>query len=199
LDLSGGTFLDTFNWIDLVLILGLLAGLFTGLGLGFYRQAAMLLALAGGLVLASRFTVDLSRSALFQPVGEQFGIIGSEMVAFGTILLSCIGLALLGMLIFRSFFDRTLKLVDALIGGAMGVALSAFLFGILILAVFQWTDTRLHRPIRESVLGSRIAEGTRVLVKIFPEEFQYRVDASLDPTLPPRFAGAKELEPGGDH
>ena len=199
MDLSGGAFLDTFNWIDLVLILGLLAGLFTGLGLGFYRQAAMILALASGLVLASRFTIELSQSSLFSPVAEQFGSVGSEMVAFGTILLGSVLLALVLLFIFRSFFDKTLKLIDALIGGATGVALASFLFGILILAVFQWSDTRLHQPIRDSVLGSRIAEGARLLVRIFPEEFQHRLNASIDPTLPSGLAGTQELEPGGDH
>lgn len=167
------------NWIDVVVLLGLLSGLFTGAGVGFYRSTAMLLSSAVGIVLAGQFAVTLSTTELMAPVRAEMGPLLTQLLSAMAIFFSCVGFTVLATMILRSFFDKTLRICDNLLGGVMGVSLAAILMGVLILGVFQWPDSRIHEPIRSSVSGSQLADGTRQLGRFFPQEFRDRFDMSL--------------------
>lgn len=167
------------NWIDAVLLLGLVAGLLVGIGVGFYRQIAIFFALVVGMVAAGRLAAPLADTPAFGPVIEALGPEGGRVAAFATVLWGALVLGLLACLVFHSFFSKSLKFVDGLLGGAMGVAISSLLFGVLILGVFHSEMTKLDDPIRESRLGSQLAEGARYVARIFPEDIQDRLDRAL--------------------
>ncbi|MGE3163554.1 MAG: CvpA family protein [Planctomycetota bacterium] len=167
------------NWVDLVLALALAAAFLVGLGMGFYRQLAIVIALGLGIVLAGQFSTRLATSGTFEAVHARFGATGAECAAFCTIVLAPLLLALLSILVFRSFFGRTLKVLDSLLGGLLGLAIGVLAFGLVLLATFHWEDTWLHEPVRASVLGSRLAEVARASSQVFPEEYRRRVEASL--------------------
>ena len=167
------------NWIDYALLLGLVAGLFVGIGVGFYRQVAIFCALAVGLVAAARLADPISNAAFFQPVTEVLGEGGANVAAFAFVLWAALVLGLLSCLVFHSFFSRTLKVFDGVLGGAMGVAISSMLFGLLLLGVFHSNATQLNEPIRTSQIGSRLAEGARYVSRIFPDDIQQRFDQAL--------------------
>lgn len=170
---------DGCNWIDVVVLLGLLSGLFTGAGVGFYRSTAMLLGSTAGVILAGQLSVPLSTTDLFSPVRQEMGPLFTQLFSAVAIFCSCAGVALLTTMILRSFFDRTLRICDNILGAAMGVSLSAILMGVLILGVFQWPDSRIHAPVLDSLSGPQLAEGTRQLGRFFPQEFRDRFDLSL--------------------
>lgn len=174
-----GEIWDRCNWIDVVVLLGLLSGLFTGAGVGFYRSTAMLFGSAAGIILAGQFAVPLSTTSFMSSIRAEMGPLFTQLLSATAIFCSCTGAALLTTMILRSFFDRTLRICDNLLGAAMGVSLAAILMGVLILGVFQWPDSRIHAPIRQSVSGPQLADGTRQLGRFFPQEFSDRFDISL--------------------
>jgi len=169
------------NWIDVVLLLGLASGLLVGIGVGFYRQVAIFFSLAAGLVAAARLATPLAASSSFAPVNDALSLdpAGSRVVAFAAILWVSLVLGLLICLLFHSFFSRQIRFIDGLLGGAMGMAISSLLFGLLILGIFHSEVTRLDEPIRTSRLGSRLAEGARYAARMFPADIQERFDKSL--------------------
>lgn len=186
---------ELFNWLDVVLSVGLLSAFLVGLGAGFYRQVAIIFSLAAGLVLASQFTLPLAAAEFWAPVHARLGQSGSEAAAYGGIVLASLGIGLIGILLFRTTFGKTLRFVDSILGGAAGVAIGALMFGLTFLGTFHWEETWLHKPIRESYLGSHLAEGARVVSHIFPEDFRQRVEASLEEKLTPVVAGSEVSEP----
>ena len=174
-----GEIWDRCNWIDVVVLLGLLSGLFTGAGVGFYRSTAMLLGSAVGIILAGQFAVPLSATQFMSPVRGEMGPLFTQLLSATAIFCGCAGIVILTTMILRSFIDRTLRICDNLLGAAVGVSLAAVLMGVLILGVFQWPDSRIHAPIRKSVSGPQLADGTRQLGRFFPQEFSDRFDISL--------------------
>ncbi|MDE0960012.1 MAG: CvpA family protein [Planctomycetota bacterium] len=170
------------NWIDMVVILGLLSGVFTGVGVGFYRSSALLLGSTIGLVLAGQFSVPLAMTPLFSSIRADLGPLASQVLAGFIIFSSCASLAFLTTVILRSFFDQTLRICDNVLGGLMGISLAGVLLGVLFLGVFQWPDSRLHQPIHTSLSGPAIAEYTRQLGRFFPQPFRERFDLSSAPS-----------------
>lgn len=167
------------NWIDLILGLGLIAALLVGFAMGFYRQLAIIGSLLVGLVLASQFTERLAASGTFETMHARFGTTGAQCAAYCTLILVPLLIGLLSVLIFRSFFNRTLKALDSLLGGVLGLSVGGLFCGIVLLGVFHWEENWLQAPIRSSFLGSRLAEGARSVSRIFPEDYRRRVETNL--------------------
>jgi len=152
---SASSFRDAWaqsNWIDMVVVLGLLSGVFTGVGVGFYRSTALLLGSTIGLLLAGQFSVALSLTPLFSSIRADMGPLASQVLAGLAIFCSCAGVAFLTTMILRSFFDQTLRICDNVLGGLMGISLAGILLGVVFLGVFQWPDSRLHQPIRRNLV-----------------------------------------------
>ncbi len=177
------SFWQVFNWLDAVLAVGLLAAFLVGLGAGFYRQVAITVSLIDGLLVASQFTQPLAATELWTPVHAKLGTSGAEATAYAAIILVSLLAGLLSILVFRSYFGRTLRFLDSVLGGGTGICIGGLVFGLIILGVFHWPETALHSPIRESYLGSRLAEGAKAVSKVFPEDFRQRVEASLENKL----------------
>lgn len=174
------SFWQLFNWLDIVLAIGIVAAFLIGLGAGFYRQLAITCSLMLGFVLASQLTTPLAAADFWDPLHARLGQNGAEACAFGAIVFACLFVGGIAVLCFRGFFNKTVRFVDSILGGFTGATIGALLFGIIFLAIFHWEDTRFHEPIRKSYLGSHLAEGARVASRVFPEDFRKRVDASLN-------------------
>ncbi len=178
---SIGEWATGLNWIDYVLLLGLGAGLLVGVGVGFYRQVAIFFALLVGLFAAAWLATPLAASDSFAPIRDALSLEpdGARVAAFATVLWISLVLGLLACVVFHSFLSRHLRFVDGILGGAMGVAISSLFFGLLILGVFHSDMKRLDDPIRESQLGSRLAQGAGFVAKLFPDDIQQRFEEAL--------------------
>ena len=171
------------NWIDVVILLGMLAGLFTGAGLGFFRSTALLVGSTTGAFMAFQFSIDLSQTPLFGSVVRELGPLGAQILAGLSIFVGSIISTMLITHFFRSYFDQTLKTCDGVLGALMGASLAAMIFGLLLLGVFQWPDGQIHGPIRSSVIGVPLAEATGKLDQFFPTDFRDRFNVTLAESL----------------
>lgn len=170
---------QAFNWLDLVLILALLAALLVGIEMGFYRQLIVLCSLIVGIVFAGQLSQRLATNDAFDAIHAEFGSAGAECAAFVLIVLTPLLLALLSLLLFRKRLDKASQTLDSLLGGVVGVGVGVLGFVLVVLATFHWEDTWLHRPLRSSALASRLAEGSRVASLVFPAEQRRRVESCL--------------------
>lgn len=173
----------SLNWVDLVLGLALLAALLIGVGMGFYRQLAIVASLVLGWVLASQFTAPLAGAEWFAPVHTHCGSDGAEFIAYAAVILATVGVGVACILIFRRHFGKPMRVFDSAVGGATGAGIAALAAGLLVLGIFRWEETWLHQPLRDSYLGSHLAEGARAAAKIFPDEYRERVEASIEGSL----------------
>ena len=171
------------NWIDIVILLGMLAGLFTGAGLGFYRSTALLFGSTTGAFMAFQFSMDLSHTPLFKDVVFELGLLGAQILAGLTIFVGTIFSTMLVTYFFRSYFDQTLKTFDGVLGALMGATIAGLIFGLVLLGVFQWPDGEIHGPIRASVIGVPLAEATGTLDHFFPTDFRDRFHVTLAESL----------------
>ncbi len=179
MDSSSESLWQLLNWVDVGLLLALLATFFIGLSLGLYRQVAILGSLVLGIVVASQVTAPLAASGFFQPVATRLGPEGSQALAYSGLLLGTLLLGVGTLFIFRRFFGKTLRFVDNALGGVVGLLVGALAFGLFALGVFHWEETRLHAPLKNSYIGRPVIDGTRVVVFLFPEDFRKRVEVSL--------------------
>ncbi len=180
--LEPATLLEQLNWIDFCLLLALLGCLLVGFGMGFYRQLAVAGSLVVGFLLASRLSQSLAASDMFETVRAELGQSGAEGVAYGAIVLSSLLVGLASLLIFRNFFGATLKFVDSILGGALGLAVGCLLFGCFALGVYHFEESQFHAPIRQSAIGSQIADSVRVATRLFPDELRARIESGfMDP------------------
>ncbi|MEM7263501.1 MAG: CvpA family protein [Planctomycetota bacterium] len=190
------TLLEQLNWIDLCLILALLGCLLVGFGMGFYRQLAIAASLIVGFVAASQLAQPLARSEWFERVHAEIGQSGAEGVAYATVLLGSLLVGLACLLIFRSFFGSTLKFIDSLLGAVLGTAVGCLVFGLFAMGVYHFEDSQFHRPIQQSLLGSRIAEGVRVGSRLMPEELRTRIEAGVTKAAAEAFQDDPSRAPG---
>lgn len=171
------------NWIDIVILLGMLAGLFTGAGLGFYRSTALLFGSTTGAFMAFQFSKPFSHTPLFSSVGVELGPLGAQILAGLAIFAGSVFSTMLITYFFRSHFDRTLKTCDGVLGALMGGGIAGLVFGLILLGVFQWPDGQIHQPIRDSVIGVPLAEATGTLDHFFPTDFRDRFQLTLSESL----------------
>ena len=128
------------NWIDIVILLGMLAGLFTGAGLGFFRSTALLFGSTTGAFLAFQFSDGLSMTPAFGSIVSEMGPLGGQILAGIAIFACCILITMAITYYFRSFFDKTLETCDGVLGALMWASLAGLVFGLLVLGIFQWPD-----------------------------------------------------------
>ena len=77
-EMQDPSFWQLFNWLDLVLAIGIVAAFLIGLGAGFYRQLAITSSLVLGLILASQLTNPLAAASFWEPIHARLGQNGRQ-------------------------------------------------------------------------------------------------------------------------
>ncbi len=175
-------FLECFNWVDLVLVLSLIATLLIGFGLGFYRQFTLGVGLFVGLLIAGRYTGALASTTPFLAIATHVGDGAGRIAAYLTLLALPALAALASFAVFPRIFGSVVRVFDSLLGSALGVASAVLVFWLFLLGSVQAERPWVSVPVQESYLGSRLARGACVLSRIFPQEFRERVEQELAPT-----------------
>lgn len=136
--------MGVFNWLDLILIVFLLAGMAVGYAQGFVRQLIGLAAMYVSLVLATQFFRALSQlvgSLLKQPPNTL-----TNALAFFAILFVAMGIVnFLALDAYKSTRIRVLPLLDHTLGLVLGVA-SMWILASVVVSVLIFAATTQNWP-----------------------------------------------------
>ncbi len=168
----------SWNWIDIVLVLVLLASILAGVIKGFAWQAVRFAFLLFGILLAKAYAAPLGvqlRPLLGSHARPPADKYLAYAIIFLVIYISSLGIAF-GI---RTAIDKLkLSSFDRLFGGLLGL-LKGILFvyaAFLLIAVAKADDAPLAVAMRESQ-SSRIVSGIDSIVHpLFPQEFHDRIE-----------------------
>jgi len=153
------------NWLDIIIIIGLVISVFVGLRTGIIKAALSLAGLIVGVILAGKF---------YEPLAKLFGFIPNEdaanIIAFALILvIVLIIVALLARLL------RFIAKVTVVLGWLdyVGGALFGFLIGAIswsaILAI--WVKFFGGELVADSFLAKMLLDKFPLVLGLLPSEF----------------------------
>jgi membrane protein required for colicin V production len=147
----------SLNWLDVILIIILLITFILGLIKGLLRQVIGLLAVVGGIILASRYYGWVSWK-LFKFISSDFW---RNCLAFLIVFIAVLLLGWLISFILTKLMKGTLSLTNHLLGGLFGL-----LKGILISAVIVF-GLLVFNFEREALVKSKLAPACLKVAKSF--------------------------------
>jgi membrane protein required for colicin V production len=160
------------NVTDVVIIVVLLIGFFSGIGRGFVRGILGLAALVVGIMIASGNYQRLADTALSFMPGEN----GPEILSFVVIFLVVVLLVgLVGRIISRALREASLGWLDRLAGAILGIVVASVVLSVILLlaAMAGLEDQKL---LAESRMAPRVIGVTDVVVSILPEDARMRIE-----------------------
>lgn len=160
------------NVTDVVIIVVLLIGFFSGIGRGFVRGLMGLVALVVGIMVASGTYQRLAGSALSFIPGDK----GPEIVSFAVIFLVVVLLVgLIGRIISRALRQVSLGWLDRLAGAILGIVVASVILSVILL-VAAMADLEDQKLLAESRMAPRVIGVTDVVVSIFPADVRLRIE-----------------------
>ncbi|MCX5801474.1 MAG: CvpA family protein [Candidatus Eisenbacteria bacterium] len=158
------------NWLDITILVILIAGMIQGLVKGFVRQAFSLMGLVLAIIIAFRYHELLARylSKWIQHPVALTVISFVVILAIVILLFKLIGLASRAAIsaIHVGWFDR-------LVGGVFGLARFVLLIAVLFALFIVCTD-KPTEPMIASKLTPRIMNVSRVIARFLPTELYER-------------------------
>lgn len=153
------------NWLDIVIIVLLVSGVFAGLKTGLIKALLSLVGLVVGINLAGRYYLDLAGRLTFIPHEK-----ASQIVAFAIILLAVmLAAAIFGVLLTWIISSVTLGWVNRLGGAVFGLAVSA-LFVSAILAIWvKFAGT--SQAVSDSGMAGMLLNQLPAILALLPPEF----------------------------
>jgi membrane protein required for colicin V production len=160
------------NVTDIVIIVVLLIGFFSGIGRGFVRALMGLVALVVGIMIASGNYQRLADSVLSFMPGEH----GAEILSFVVIFLVVVLLVgLIGRIVSRALKQASLGWLDRLAGAILGVVVASVVLSVILL-IASMAGLEDQKLLVESRMAPRVIGVTDVVVSILPEDVRLRID-----------------------
>jgi len=160
------------NVTDVVIIVVLLIGFFSGIGRGFVRGILGLIALVVGILIASGNYQRLADSVLSFMPGKN----GPEILGFVVIFLVVVLLVgLVGRIISRALKQVSLGWLDRLAGAILGIVVASVILSVILL-VAAMADLEDQKLLVESRMAPRVIGVTDVVVSILPADARERIE-----------------------
>jgi uncharacterized membrane protein required for colicin V production len=159
------------NVADLIIVVIVVIGFFSGLVRGFVRGALGLIGLFLGIMLAAGHYERLAGYLSFVP-----GSRGPEIVSFLLIFLAVIILVgIIAGIVSRALRLATLGWLDRLLGGFLGAGVAAVVMGVILLLAAM---ANLHetKAVVESAMVPRVLQVTNVVVSVLPTDARAKVE-----------------------
>jgi len=177
----------SFNWIDIVLLVILAVTVLLGVFKGFVKQVIGLLAVLIGLILAVNY----------YKVGAEFfhtWINNDTLNSFlGFIAIFFIVILMGGVLsfIFMKMMKGPLKLINQLLGGAIGLLKGVLICGVLVfgLFVFPFNKDALH----QSLLAPYCVQVTKSIFYLIPEELKIKFNEAYQDLVQAKQKDVREV------
>ena len=154
------------NWIDVILLIVLSVTVFLGIVKGFVKQIFGLLAVIIGLILALNCYSQVAwlyRRLITHEVLAHF--LGFLTVFFAVLSLGWIVSHLLSKLV-----RGPLKLLDKVLGGALGLLKGIFICGVIVFALLVFPIDK--RALKGSLVSPVCLKLTRTIVSLIPKELK---------------------------
>lgn len=121
----------SFDWLSIVLTAFLVISLLSGLRKGFFRQIASIAGIAVGFILASKLYAQAGQwlGGYFGQLGIQVLYVLGFVMVFAAVIIAA---AIIGFIMTKVFSLPGLNVINALAGAIVGLALGAFVFGIVL-------------------------------------------------------------------
>ncbi|MBI4286784.1 MAG: CvpA family protein [Chloroflexi bacterium] len=152
------------NWLDILLTVVLVVGLFFGVRAGLIKVVLSLAGLVVGIVLASR---------LYMPLAERLTFVSlawAKVIAFAIIfIIVMVVAAVLARFLKWAVSAITLGWVNRLGGAIFGVLLGAIVMGAILALWAQYFGP--NRTITESVLAALLLDKFPLVLGLLPREF----------------------------
>jgi membrane protein required for colicin V production len=153
------------NWLDIIILIGLVISTFGGLMQGLIRAALTLVGLVVGVILAGRF---------YGPLAGLLGFIPNEtaakIIAFVLILVAVIAVAMLLAAVLRLVAKATIILgwLDRIGGAVFGFLIGAISWSILLAIWVKFFGGDL---VASSFLAKMLLDKFPLILGLLPSEF----------------------------
>jgi membrane protein required for colicin V production len=155
------------NWLDVVIIIGLVWFTFTGLFVGLIREVISLAGLLVGVIIAGRF-YPTGASYLSFIENQQI----AQVLAFIAIFLVIVILAhVLGSALQRIASALLLGWANHLAGAVFGFVKAALIFEFVVIAFARFPMFGMGAAIDDSFLAPFFLESFPFLLNLLPAEF----------------------------
>jgi membrane protein required for colicin V production len=153
------------NWLDIVIIVLLVIGIFSGLKTGFIKSLFSLAGLVLGIALAGRYYTSLAGFLTFLP-NETIANIAAFIIIFVVVLIIA---AILGTVFTKQVSTLLLGWLNRLLGAVFSLFLGAFFIASILTIWVQFAGPN------DIILGSLIApillDKVPFILTLLPAEF----------------------------
>ena len=153
------------NWLDIVIIVVLIASAFGGLKNGLIRAVLSLAGLIVGIVLAGRFYIPLSEQLAFIPQDNIARIVAFAIILIGMMIVA----GLLASLLTWTVSAVMLGWVNRIGGAVFGLVFGAIFCGALVAIWVKFLG--INSIIVESVMATILLDYFPVVLALLPDEF----------------------------
>ena len=154
------------NWLDIVIIVGLVISVFSGIQQGLVRIAFSLAGGIIGVVLAGRYSDALAEKLSFISDPSIAGIVAFVIIIIATMIVATI----LGVIVKKIVHAILLGFVDKLGGAVIGLLAGAIFIGAL-LAMWLAYGTGGEEVIHESALSRFLLDKFGIVLALIPSDF----------------------------
>jgi membrane protein required for colicin V production len=154
------------NWLDAVIIIGLILLLFAGLKAGLIKMLFLVVGVIIGVTLAGRYSDGLADAMSFIGDPVTAGIIAFIIILVATILVAMI----LAFIVERIVHWAMLGWLDSLGGAILGLLLGAIFIGAILAMCYKYLHTT--DLIAGSALGRFLLDKFGIILGLLPAEFQ---------------------------
>lgn len=157
-----------FNWLDIILMAILVIALVLGIIKGLVRQLVGILAVVIGFVLGLAYYPY--PASLFQPLVAKDSV--ANFIGFLIIFLAVILLGWLVSRLFAKVMKGSIKFVNHILGGFLGLLKGALVCGVLVFALLVFPMDM--EALKGSFIAPYCARVTKGIVDLIPKELKQK-------------------------
>ncbi|OGO19686.1 MAG: hypothetical protein A2Z15_00120 [Chloroflexi bacterium RBG_16_50_11] len=152
------------NWLDILIIIGLIISLVSGIQQGLIKVLFTLAGAIIGVILAGRYSDALAEKLSFISDPGIAGIVAFIIIIVATLIVASI----LGIIVKKIVSAVLLGWLDKLGGAVLGVVLGAITIGALLAMYQRYQPTDV---IIDSALATFLLDKFWVVLGLLPDEF----------------------------
>jgi membrane protein required for colicin V production len=153
------------NWLDIVIIVGLVISLLIGLKMGLIHVLFLLVGVIVGVILAGQYSGSLAAKLTIIPDAGIAGIVAFIIIMVATLLVAM----LLAFIIRKIFKAALLGWLDRVGGAVLGVLMGAIFIGAILAMWLRFVGN--VDAITGSALAKFLVDKFGIVLGLLPSEF----------------------------